>query len=233
MAQLFTVNNEQNILICFNTDDISDTSRIKKAYIILECDRKLDLTKKLSLNSSMDSFNLDNKRAETGLNTDKSLYELYKNYIDITEDFHLIVSGVVENNGFILNRSNLKKASFKLYFTYIENIIIPDFRECSFSEEDFIFSSFEGIIISPWFLTKDTRVVSFYIKNLSREDITINVQTSPNAKDFVNDTKSKIISPAHTTIIAPGVFSKYARIVIHSNYKPIVSKVWFQAQSYK
>ena len=230
---LFVTSREENILIYFNVDDIDDISKIKKAYILLETDTNFDFTDKLYLNDRFSPYDFGERCSGISKNIDSDLYEIYKNYVDITESFHLLASKVVENKGFILKSNGIKEARFKLHFTYIEREIIPNFDCDFFCEEELFLSNLKGLVISPWFLIKNATMISFYAKNLSQDDIVVSLQNSPNAKDFTNDIQSIVIASKCTGVIVPATFSKYVRVVLQSNCKPIATKVWFQAQLIK
>lgn len=230
---MFVLNREENILIYFDTKDINDIHKIKNAYAIVETDRNIDFTGKFSLNDSMDTCDLKKMSLGRSTSVNNDLCDIYKSYVDITDIFHLLAAGIVENKGIILNCKGIKKVCFKLHFTYLENEIVPNFCGQLFYEKELVLSSLKSFIMSPWFLIKDVNMVSFYIKNLSDGDIVAKLQNSPNAEDFTNDVQTIDIVPSDTNVIVPATFSKYVRIVLHSRNKSIAAKVWFQAQTLK
>lgn len=234
-VSLSAINKNDFVLVYFDVSNLQNISRIKKAYIIIEGDENIINCGEINfyLNDNLTSNDLTNISLSYNRNLEQNLSKRYKRYIDITEKFHLIASGVVENKGIYLSVNYENINNYSLQFKYIKNLIIPNSNLGVFYEEELMLSNYKTEINTPWFLIKNSHTISFYIKNLSNQEITVRLKNSPNTKDFIYDTQNVSISPNNTSLIIPSIFSKYIRLVANTVNAPVVIKVWFQTQLLK
>lgn len=217
-------------LIYFAVEQICDADLVETAYISFRINRNINPEEEIHcyLNDKIDVKSLNNSNTELG---NRYSYLCEDNVIlDITENFHLLTSGMVKNNGFLVEVGDSDLYSCQLQLVYRREIIFPVYSCMGFFEKQLILSSFKDKAISPYFLTATSSTITFCIHNMGKHPVNINIQNSPDAKLFVNDAQMLVLLPDETGLIIPHKFTKYTRIVVTSANKCIVTKLWYQTQ---
>ncbi|MDD3569995.1 MAG: DUF6385 domain-containing protein [Lachnospiraceae bacterium] len=217
-------------LIYFEVDEVEDADMVEAAYLLLKANGKRNSTKEIQcyINNKIDVKSLNN------------LYTIFSNKcsclcensvaLDITEDFYLLTCSGVTNNGLIVECGDNDIYSCQLQVVYRGEIIYPSCTCMGFFEKNLILSSFKDKAISPYFFTATCSSITFSIHNMGEHPVSVNVQNSPDAKLFVNDTHTLVLLPNETGLIIPYNFTKYTRIVVTSENKCIITKLWYQTQ---
>ncbi|MGE4214253.1 MAG: DUF6385 domain-containing protein [Anaerotignaceae bacterium] len=217
-------------LIYFAVDEIYDADMVEAAYILLKMNRYKNSGEEIQcyLNDEIEVESLNN--FNTGL-SNRYCYLREDNVIlDITENFHLLTSGMVKNNGLIVEFGDSDIYSCQLQLVYRREIIFPVYNCMGFFEKELILSSFKDKAISPYFLTATSETITFCIHNMGEHPVNVNLQNSPDAKLFVNDAQTLVLLPHETGLVVPYKFTKYTRIVVTGTNKCIVTKLWYQTQ---
>jgi len=223
---------DKSVLLYFDMEEIQNANEVEKAYILLEIDEKHKQDKELEfcINSSVSKEEWETIFSPTTERKKRKVKEGQKIYIDVTENFHMFASGMIKNKGLTFKINGNHLIQCKLCINYIGEEITPNYREPVFYEKELILSSRKNFVVSPWILSKSCRTTSLYVKNISKHEIVVYLQNSPNAEDFVDVTEVLIVQPKETGVIVPHIFSKYIRITVKSKYRAIVAKLWFQTQ---
>lgn len=217
-------------LIYFEIDEVENADMVETAYILLKLNPYKNPEEEIHcyLNDKIDVKSLNNPF--TGLSNRYSYLREDNVIIDITENLHLLASGVVKNNGLIVEFGNSDLYSCQLQLVYRREIIFPAYSCMGFFEKELILSSFKDKAISPYFFTATSSNITFSIYNMSKHTVSVNVQNSPDAKLFVNDAQTLVLLPNETGLIVPYKFTKYTRVVARSEENCIVIKLWYQTQ---
>lgn len=221
---------DQMALIYFAANEIPNADMVENAYLLLKMGRNKNTVEEVNcyLNENVDLKYLN--RLNTGFR------DQYRNFyednvlIDITENFHLIASGMIKNEGLIVEFGGNNLYSCQLQLTYKKDIIAPNCRCMRFFDKELIISSYQDMVVSPCFLSANSSVITFSIQNLGHHAINVYIQNSPDAKVFVNDAQTIVLNPNETGLLIPYKFTKYTRIVATSAQNGIVAKLWYQTQ---
>ena len=217
-------------LIYFEVDEFKNADMVETAYLLLKVNGNRNSTEEIQcyLNNKIDVKSINN------------LYTIFSNRysdlrqnsvaLDITEAFHLLTCGGAKNNGLIVEVGGEDIFSCQLQLVYRSEIIYPSYSCMSFFEKKLLLSSFKYKAISPYFLTSTSSTITFSIHNMGKHPVSVNIQNSPDAKVFVNDTHTLVLLPNETGLIVPYNFTKYTRIVVTSENKSIFTKLWYQTQ---
>lgn len=216
-------------LIYFEIDEVENADTVEAAYLLLKVNGYRNSPDEINcyLNDKIDVKSLYNPCTIFGnryryLSQDSVA-------LDITETFHLLTSGAVKNNGLVVEFGDYDMYSCELQLVYRREIIYPS--SCmGFFEKNMILSSFKEEAVSPYFFTATSSSITFSIHNMGKHPVSVKIQNSPDAKLFVNDTHTLVLLPNETGLIEPYNFTKYTRIIIRSENKCIVTKLWYQTQ---
>lgn len=217
-------------LIYFEVNEVENADMVDNAYLLLKMNPYKNPEEEIHcyLNDKIDIKSLNNP--DTGLNNRYSYLCEDSVVLDITESFHLLTSGVVKNNGMIVDFGKGEIYSCQLQLVYRREIIYPSYSCKGFFEKELMLSSFKDVAISPYFLTAVSSTITFSIHNMGRNPVIVYIQNSPDANIFVNDTHPIELLPNETGLIVPNKFTKYTRIAVTSQENCIFTKLWFQTQ---
>jgi hypothetical protein len=216
----------------FNINKIFQFDMIESAYFLLEVNADAPeeqfccyLNEKINLgtceNCNNDKFDNYNKTYKKEM------------VFDISESYHILASGMKENNGIIIECGNNYLYSCQLYLVYRQEIIAPVCWRMAFFEKELFISSRNNYVLSPFFMTAKSSMNTFCIYNLGKHLIQASIENSPDTKKVFYDKQIIEILPNEMGLITPTFFTKYVRIRISSSYNCIVAKVWYQSQQIK
>lgn len=216
-------------LIYFKMDEIWDADKVEDAFLLVELDKNIYPNEDIRCFLN-DQINLDTNQMDTNI-CDKYSYSCVKSFlINITESFHLLNSGAVQNHGFIVVSENNRLCACKLQLVYRNEIIAPSYNCMGFFEKECIMSGGKDIKVSPFFLTASSATITFCIHNKGNKSMNVGMEYSPDAKLLVNDPQIITLQPGETELLIPYKFAKYTRIVIKSADKGILANIWYQTQ---
>gem|GEM_PF-949276 len=217
-------------LIYFAVDEIFDADKVESAYILMEIDRYKNPEEEIPcyLNDKFDLKSLNNYNTRFGNRYDNSCEG--NMLVDITESFHLLTSGMIKNNGFIVELGNKNLLSCQLQLIYNREIIVPVYSCMGFFEKELTLSTWHNNIKSPWFLTSNSSAVTFIVRNKGYYPINICIQNSPDTEVFVNDAQTFVLMPNETKLMVPYIFTKYTRVFVTSTYGGVLAELWYQTQ---
>ncbi len=216
------------LLVNFSLTEIDNLSKVENAYLLLKLDRNYEEELPCFLNDSTDYkslYGFQTSQKERYYN----LYDVNK-MIDITENFHLLLSGMKNNRGIVVEIGESELYGCQLQLTYKKEVISPQCYCNPFFSKKLFISSRSNQALSPFFLTAYSSMVTYCIHNLGNNEVTLHIQNSPDTKECINDKQSIILLPNSSGTIIPMIYTKYTRILITSAQPNILVKVWFQTQ---
>lgn len=221
---------QDSTLIYFDVEKIKDMENVEKAYLLIAGDKEEQFNDEIhcNLNQYLTEEEWE-KCSSLHEKTEFHAKEKNKVYIDITVKFQAIALGIVKNRGLILSEIGCPIDHCEIHLIYINGVGQSCYKS-SFYEQELIVSSTQGRSKSSWILTKNSQVITFFIKNSLTYEITVHLENSPNARDFLNDTRMITILPGKISLIMPYAFSKYTRVAVTSDHHCILAKIWFQTQ---
>jgi len=107
-------------------------------------------------------------------------------------------------------------------------IVIPT----QFIEADEEFNTTDLYYYSTTKNTSLTKTVTYFIKNTGFNNVTANIQITPDEVEFINEQETIIIEPSKIVALIPCTFSKFARVRVKNTSTGETSsvKIWYQSQ---
>ncbi len=214
-------------LLYFDVDQIGDPDGIYKAQIYNTRSGRRDGEAEVFLNEHL-SYE-DEEYIEQRRCTSVRASNASDLLCDVTQIVQALASGCVPNKGILIRYHGYIRGPRLVIHGY-DDAIYP--RGCrSFFEKELLISSFRDRAASPWFYSGDSSAITFFIENLTHDEIHIHIENSPNRENIVDDAQTLCIPPRCTQDIVPYKFSKFIRVTgITERHSRIAYKLWFQTQ---
>lgn len=222
------ISNSDLHLLYFDVDEIDNPDSIQSAYIVVDRDHQFDKDGEISVSindrlSEADFMSLrQQKKASRGFSYGSEVLT------DASDAVKMIATGYVENNGIVLRTPN-NLCNPRLMICYHQKKIYPN-CEGDFFEKELRLSSCSRRIESPWFFSGLSKTITFFVENIGCSEFTIHLENSPNAIQHVDDAQRITVHPGETVDIVPYKFSKFIRLIAHSDNRNVALRLWFQTQ---
>ncbi|WP_352401222.1 DUF6385 domain-containing protein [Anaerotignum sp.] len=216
-------------IVYFNIENFFDSENVESAYLSLEVCGNTDGEEiQCYLN---DDFNSWVKRDLTMKKSNDFKTPWRKEVLlDISENYHLLASGIKENNGMIVAYGNNQVISSQLLICYKKDIIVPKFLCEPYFDKKLYISSRQKEAFSPYFLMATVKMLTIWVENLGEHPINVALANSPDAKKSATSLQWTEVVPNEIIVLNPKYFSKYVRAILNSSQKGIIANVWFQSQ---
>ncbi len=212
-------------VVYFNLGEVIEPEWVERAYLVVDTGSRETRDITVSIN---DRINFERDAFITGYSRFSGDVGNCVN-IDITREWHLMVSGTLPNNGLMLRMSSRHINYGRLRLVYNREVIAPADQITGFYEKE-LYISGRGNRSSPWFLTENSSVITYFVNNLGCDEILIHIENSPNTRETVTDAGRLILCPGETGALTPFLFSKYQRLSFCSHEHPIAARIWFQTR---
>lgn len=216
-------------LLYFNVESIFQYEMVESAHLVLEVNGNASIEEISCYLNERNDYRIQKsyytKKFEDYRGSSKK--ELI---LDISENYHKLVSRTNENNGMILNFGRNKLFSCQLYLTYRKEIIAPRYWCMPFFEKELFISTMKSEVYSPFFMIASASMITFCVENLGEQEIFVAAESSPDAKKSIKCLTMLEVLPSGMVLLTPKYFTKYTRLFISSSENGILTKVWFQCQ---